>query len=525
MLNILLLDNNVKIGAETRKLLSASEFSAHTELQSAGSLEVLAALEQERPDAIMFCANDAGEALAQDAELLRMIRASGFVFQILLIVRHRNRDVSRIALEFDVEWVVALEDESELLMKALQRMDQKQKLIRESRSAKMRQLLVDYLNDEQRLSATERAQLFKDYRHETAFQIAVVRVLPPYRKQRLPDGESLMNLKGYAMLEERLGSLKKFMLARNGMDAIVCLMGTPEELAEGREQLRWYLREMQEFNQTVSRCAAWAFLGSIVQKIDQIGESYREANDLIFERLLDGSVALLEQGGRDEKKERFAVFDIRKTLMNSMETFEEQAIYKAMAQLKSNLLSTTDLGGHQLFLVYKTLVSALFREMERREAELNGMRMGFQAALQEYSYFWDINDMFVCLEQMYLEGLDALRRQEEESVAVPILLAKRYIRSYFNMPLTLGEVSEYVGMNENYFSDYFRKCTKMTFKQYQTDLRIRYSKQMLLDKQYTMEDIAEAVGYNDVKYFSRVFKQVSGISPGEYRKKYHVLKD
>ena len=133
--------------------------------------------------------------------------------------------------------------------------------------------------------------------------------------------------------------------------------------------------------------------------------------------------------------------------------------------------------------------------------------------------------MFVCLEQMYLEGLDALRRQEEESVAVPILLAKRYIRSYFNMPLTLGEVSEYVGMNENYFSDYFRKCTKMTFKQYQTDLRIRYSKQMLLDKQYTMEDIAEAVGYNDVKYFSRVFKQVSGISPGEYRKKYHVLKD
>ena len=126
---------------------------------------------------------------------------------------------------------------------------------------------------------------------------------------------------------------------------------------------------------------------------------------------------------------------------------------------------------------------------------------------------------------MYLEALDALRRQEEESVAVPILLAKRYIRSYFNMPLTLGEVSEYVGMNENYFSDYFRKCTKMTFKQYQTDLRIRYSKQMLLDKQYTMEDIAEAVGYNDVKYFSRVFKQVSGISPGENRKKYHGGKD
>ena len=65
----------------------------------------------------------------------------------------------------------------------------------------------------------------------------------------------------------------------------------------------------------------------------------------------------------------------------------------------------------------------------------------------------------------------------------------------------------------------------MTFKQYQTELRVRYAKQMLLDKNYSLEDIAEAVGYSDVKYFSRVFKQITGTAPGEYRKKYHVLKD
>ena len=90
------------------------------------------------------------------------------------------------------------------------------------------------------------------------------------------------------------------------------------------------------------------------------------------------------------------------------------------------------------------------------------------------------------------------------------------------MPLTLKELSDYVGMNENYFSDYFSKYVKMTFKQYLTELRIRYSKQLLLDRQYSMEDIAEAVGYNDVKYFLRVFKRVTGITPGEYRTKYYV---
>ncbi len=121
--------------------------------------------------------------------------------------------------------------------------------------------------------------------------------------------------------------------------------------------------------------------------------------------------------------------------------------------------------------------------------------------------------------------MNLLKNMEENSLDASIVIAKRYIRSYFNMPLTLKEISDYVGMNENYFSDRFSKATGMTFKQYQTDLRIRYAKQMLMDKQYSMEDVADTVGYSDVKYFSRVFKQVTGIAPGEYRKKYHVMRD
>lgn len=56
-------------------------------------------------------------------------------------------------------------------------------------------------------------------------------------------------------------------------------------------------------------------------------------------------------------------------------------------------------------------------------------------------------------------------------------------------------------------------------------MRIRHAKQMLLDKQYSLDDISDAVGYKDTKYFSRVFKQKTGLAPGEYRKKHHVMND
>ena len=101
-------------------------------------------------------------------------------------------------------------------------------------------------------------------------------------------------------------------------------------------------------------------------------------------------------------------------------------------------------------------------------------------------------------------------------------MAKQYIKSYYNSPLTLKELSDYVGMEAKYFSEYFRKATGVTFKEYQTDIRIKMSKKMLLNPDATLEEIAEAIGYNDSKYFSRVFKKVNGIPPGEYRKKHHI---
>ena len=49
---------------------------------------------------------------------------------------------------------------------------------------------------------------------------------------------------------------------------------------------------------------------------------------------------------------------------------------------------------------------------------------------------------------------------------------------------------------------------------------MKYAKQMLLDGNVSLEDIAETVGYNDKKYFSRVFKNETGYTPGEYRRDY-----
>ena len=55
---------------------------------------------------------------------------------------------------------------------------------------------------------------------------------------------------------------------------------------------------------------------------------------------------------------------------------------------------------------------------------------------------------------------------------------------------------------------------------YLTDLRIGKAKELLSGEDLSVQDVAERVGYQDLKYFSKLFKKVTGVSPSDYKKLY-----
>ena len=55
---------------------------------------------------------------------------------------------------------------------------------------------------------------------------------------------------------------------------------------------------------------------------------------------------------------------------------------------------------------------------------------------------------------------------------------------------------------------------------YLTELRINKSKELLCGDALPIQDVAEMVGYRDLKYFSRLFKKTTGVSPSDYKKLY-----
>jgi len=111
-----------------------------------------------------------------------------------------------------------------------------------------------------------------------------------------------------------------------------------------------------------------------------------------------------------------------------------------------------------------------------------------------------------------------LPEQIKNNTDIMILDLKNYIEENINKNITLEELSARVHINKTYFVKRFKILFGVTPIRFIMNMRIEKSKQLILDNSLSMQQIAEAVGFNSLHYFSAAFKQSEGVSPTEYYK-------
>ncbi len=98
-----------------------------------------------------------------------------------------------------------------------------------------------------------------------------------------------------------------------------------------------------------------------------------------------------------------------------------------------------------------------------------------------------------------------------------IAKAKQFIRDHHTEDLSLGQVAAAVHMSLFYFCKLFRKVTGTTFTEFVSRTRIEKAKNLLLNPNLRISEIAYEVGFQSLTHFNRVFRTIAGESPTEYR--------
>jgi len=107
--------------------------------------------------------------------------------------------------------------------------------------------------------------------------------------------------------------------------------------------------------------------------------------------------------------------------------------------------------------------------------------------------------------------------QQEKSEPPVITRAKQFIHEHHSEDLSLGRVAKAVNTSSFYFCKIFKKATGINFTDYLSRVRIERAKNLLLNPNLRVSEIAYEVGFQSLTHFNRVFKRIQGQSPTEYR--------
>ncbi|MGG4220957.1 response regulator [Paenibacillus jamilae] len=97
--------------------------------------------------------------------------------------------------------------------------------------------------------------------------------------------------------------------------------------------------------------------------------------------------------------------------------------------------------------------------------------------------------------------------------------AIQYIHDHFSEDLNMAVVSNVVSLNYTYFSQAFKAYTGLSFVQYLKRLRIAEAKRLLECQEGRIYEIAAAVGFDNAKHFNKVFRELEGMTPQQFRLK------
>lgn len=116
-----------------------------------------------------------------------------------------------------------------------------------------------------------------------------------------------------------------------------------------------------------------------------------------------------------------------------------------------------------------------------------------------------------------LDDVD-LTSEKKSADDLVVRRAESLIQEFYQTGITLDEIAEKLGITPEYLGTKFHKSLGITFSSYVKNLRITEAKKLLIGTSLKLYQIADKVGYQDAKYFSKVFREVTGMLPAQYRK-------
>ncbi|RED64768.1 response regulator transcription factor [Cohnella lupini] len=264
--------------------------------------------------------------------------------------------------------------------------------------------------------------------------------------------------------------------------------------------------------------------GDLIEDLYLLPEAGRQASTLMNYRFLHGGNRIFRPSGEMEEEKVSTSDD--KELTQTVQKMkrgveqgnaEESAEYaKQFFQLLDRLESPERLRK----AVQNAMILIHSAALESRGGIANSTSI--EDELRKAEKATDLHELKRCVKQLMDRVIGLIQAARESNNMKPVEQAKSWIKLNAGQEVTIKKIADQVFMNPTYFSELFKLQTGETVLDYLTRERMAMAQELLAVPRLKLQEICERVGYQDVKYFSRLFKQWTGQTPSKFRERYIV---
>ncbi|WP_296969579.1 response regulator [Tepidanaerobacter sp. EBM-38] len=263
-------------------------------------------------------------------------------------------------------------------------------------------------------------------------------------------------------------------------------------------------------------------LGRAVEDIKQLEDSLLEAQWAIRQRLVEGTGNLLEYAELKNHHESCdsIIAELTENIESPLEVLDSEGVICEINLLKEKMLNKPNISGQEIFDLVTAIYSNCLMLLRKYKFNISDSELLYETFLLHADLCSSAEELFELLVENICKSLGIIVKDKMQTDIKPIYMAKQYIQQNYMKPITLKDVSDFVGFNDSYFSFLFKKESGKNFTEYLSEVRLNKAKELLKETNMNIANICEVVGYADLKHFRKSFTKYTGLRPNEYRKLY-----
>ena len=460
-------------------------------------------------------------------ELMERVRLERLRVEFIVLSGYNRFDYAQAAVRYDaVSYVTKPLDEQELeraLRSAVARIQSSQAVqaaseqassqLRELRASFLRRLLEEGSGDGAYTTLEQVNQRFGCRFRDGSFAVCITHCdQPPGAAllDRLAEAAEGL-LSGFAYDCQHLTEERRLVLVINGPFV------PPERYVELARDL--LLRQIALCRPVGIRLTMG--LGAVENSWLLLHRAYGTARQALRRRILQGPGRLYPWRGAEALAQNPHIrlpLQRELHLTAQLETFAADQVAETLEELVSQLLQITDDAG-ALFALLEQLVDVYRQTIQRMGVAAQVGLESREQYLEKLERCDSLPELRRTLRALLAEPLAAYRRNQAGQEGGISAQMKAYVAQHYRENLRLLDIADQLYRNPSYIGTVFKKETGVGFNEYLAAYRIQMAKGQLLEAGQTIAGVADAVGFCDVRHFSKTFKRLVGMTPAAYRKR------